>query len=65
MNKKDFWTLMIMNITSLILLVECFCGLDIAVCYLCVWSIISLVTHICVLKDYVFIPVFVREDLTK
>ena len=65
MNKKDFWTLMLMNITSLGLLIEYLCELETALCCLCVWTIISLVTHIYVLKDYVFTPVFVKEDYTK
>ena len=65
MNKKDFWTLLIMNITSIILLIECWCGLELALWCLCAWTIISMVVHICVLKDYIFTFEFVKEDYTK
>ena len=65
MNKKDFWTLLIMDIVSIILLIECWCSLDIAVCCLCAWSIISAIVHICVLKDYVVTFGFVKEDYTR
>ncbi len=65
MNKKDFWILMLCNIISAILLVECFCGLEAAIWCLCGWSIISAATHICVLKDYAITYSFVQKDYTK
>lgn len=65
MNKKDFWTLMLFNLASLILLIEHLCGLELAIWVLCIWTIISLIVHICILKDYIFTFGFVKEDHTK
>jgi hypothetical protein len=65
MNKKDFIGLMLCNAVALILLIEHWCGLELALPMLGIWSIVSLIIHICVLKDYMFISVFVREDLTR
>lgn len=65
MNKKDFWTLMICDIAVLVLLIEHWCGLELALPFMCVWTIISLIVHICVLKDYIFTFGFVKEDHTK
>lgn len=65
MNKKDFWTLIACNLGTLILLIEHLCGLEIALECMCVWTIISMIIHICVLKDYIFIREFVNEDSTK
>lgn len=65
MNRKDFWTLMIFDLTSLVLVIEHLCGLSLALECLCVWTVFSLIVHICVLRDYVVIPVFIREDHTK
>ncbi len=65
MNKKDFWTLLVMNLTSLILLIEHWCGLEAAIWVLCVWTAVSLITHIWVLRDYVVTYEFVREDYVK
>ena len=65
MNKKDFWTLMLCNIVSAILLVESFCGLEAAFYTLCIWSVISAVTHICVLRNYVITYSYVQKDYKK
>lgn len=65
MNKKDFWTLVVMNLTTLILLIECWCGLEAAIWCLCGWSIISAVTHICVLKDYAVTYSYIQKDYKK
>ena len=62
MNKKDFWTLVIMNVVSLILLIECCCGLETAICCLCVWTIISMIVHIWVLSFYVRLSIFIEEE---
>ena len=61
MNKKDFRTLITFNLVTLILLVEHWCGLELALAFMCVWTIISLVVHIWVLKDYVF-TVTIEEE---
>lgn len=65
MNKKDFWTLVLFDLTSLILLIELLCGLELALFCFCAWTIISLIVHICVLKDYVIVHEFIRKDHTK
>ena len=46
MNKKDFLTLIVCNIVSVILFVELLVGLEAAFVCLVVWTIISLVIHI-------------------
>jgi hypothetical protein len=61
MNKKDFWTLIIFNFVTLVLLIEHLCGLQLALPFMCVWTIMSLIVHICVLKDYVF-TVTIEEE---
>jgi hypothetical protein len=65
MNKKDFWTLMLFNFVSVILLIECWCGLELALQCMCVWVIVSLLVHIGILKNYVISYSFVREDYTR
>ncbi len=62
MNKKDFWTLMFCNFVTALLLIEHLSGLDIALECMCVWTIISMLIHIHILKDYVRISVFVKES---
>lgn len=61
MNKKDFFTLMACNLTTLILLIEHFCGMDLALEYMCVWTAISMIIHIFILRDYVVIHGYVQE----
>ena len=61
MNKKDFWTLMACNLTTLILLVEHFCGMDMALECMCVWTMVSMLIHIHILRDYVRLSVVVEE----
>jgi hypothetical protein len=61
MNKKDFFTLMACNLTTLILLIEHFCGMDLALECMCVWTVISMIIHIFVLRDYVIIHGYVQE----
>ena len=65
MNKKDFITLFVSFITTLILLIEHWCGLPLAFEFMCVWTIIFLITFICVTLKYVKVSVFVREDYTR
>jgi hypothetical protein len=61
MNKKDFWTLVLFNLGTLILLIEHFCGVELALSFMCGWTIISLIAHILVLKDYLF-TVTIEEE---
>jgi hypothetical protein len=61
MNKKDFFTLMACNLTTLVLLIEHFCGMDLALECMCVWTVISMIIHIFVLRDYVIIHGYVQE----
>lgn len=62
MNKKDFLTLLVCNIVSVILFVELMVGLEAALVCLVAWTVISLVIHICVLWDYVK-PVIIIEEV--
>jgi hypothetical protein len=61
MNKKDFFGLMFCNAVTLVLLLEHLCGLELALPFMCVWTIISLIVHICILKDYIF-TVTIEEE---
>ena len=61
MNKKDFFTLMACNLTTLVLLIEHFCGMDLALECMCVWTAISMIIHIFILRDYVIIHGYVQE----
>ena len=65
MNKKDFWTLIGCNICSLIILFEYICGLELALQSLCLWSVISAIVHINILRNYVVVNKFVRKDYTR
>ena len=65
MNKKDFWILVLCNITTLILLIEHWCGVPLALEFMCVTSIISMIVHVCILKDYIRFYSFVKEDHTR
>lgn len=65
MNKNDFLTLLIMNIVSLALLIEHWCGLELAISYFCGWMIVSMITHIYILRDYIVKAAFVKEDYTR
>lgn len=62
MNKKAFWTLMACNFVTLILLVEHLCGLDIALECMCLWTALSMIIHIYILRDYVRLSVVVEEE---
>jgi hypothetical protein len=53
MNKKDFRILCVFNAVSLALLIEHRCGLELALPLLCVWTAISLVAHVMILKNYI------------
>lgn len=61
MNKKDFWTIIICNLVVLILLIEYLCGLDVAFECMVVWTVISLLVHIYILKDYVRLSITTEE----
>ena len=65
MNKKDFLGLLFFNASTLLLIVEYLCGYELAIWSLCIWSMVSAIAHICILRNYVKIPVYVKEDYTK
>ena len=65
MNKKDFWILLSCDIAVVVLLIEYLCGLELALECMCLCTIVSLITHIGILRHYVNKPVFVRKDCTK
>ena len=65
MNKKDFWILMLFDFISVLLIIECWCGLELALPCMCGWVIVTLIVHICVLKNYVVSHCFVHEDYTR
>ena len=53
MNKRDVMKLLVLNITHLGLIIESLVfKLDVAFPLLMIWTVISLVAHICILKDY-------------
>ena len=62
MNKKDFWTLMGCNFVTLTLLIEHLCGLDIALECLCVCTVISLIIHLYIFRDYVRFAISIKEE---
>ena len=57
MNKKEFIALFTCNITTLILLIEHWCGIPLALESACIWGIISLLIQIYVLRDHIKICV--------
>jgi hypothetical protein len=65
MNKKDFWTLILCNAVAVVLLIQHFCKIPIAFECFCIWTLISMLIHIGILRDYVKVPVFVKEDHTR
>jgi hypothetical protein len=64
-NKKNLITSLALNFVSLILLIEHWCGLEAAIYVLVGWTILSLIIHINILRDYIIVHKFVREDHTK
>lgn len=65
MNKKDFCMLMLFDFGSFVLLIEHLFGLDLAFGIFSIWTIISMLVHIYILRDYVVTHEFVREDHTR
>jgi hypothetical protein len=61
MNKKDFLTLIIFDFVALIMLIEHWCGLELALSFMCVWTAVSMLVHILVLKDYIF-TITIKEE---
>lgn len=53
MNKGDFYKLLVLNITHVILIIEWLFGLELAFQLLICWTIISLIAHIYILRDYI------------
>jgi hypothetical protein len=65
MSKKDFWTLMFCNLVTVTLLIEHLCGLCLALEIMCIWTSISILAHISILRDYVKVSKFVHHDYTR
>jgi hypothetical protein len=62
MNKKDFWFLMLCNLVTVTLLIEHLCGLCLSLECLCIWTVISLLIHIAILRDYIQLSIEVEEE---
>lgn len=65
MSKKDFWTLMFCNLVTVTLLIEHLCGLWLALEIMCIWTSISTLAYISILRDYVKVSKFVHRDYTR
>ena len=61
MNKKDFWTLVLCNLVTVTLLIECLFGLCLSLECLCIWTLISLLIHIAILRDYIRVTIEVED----
>jgi hypothetical protein len=62
MDKKDFWSLMFCNLVTVTLLIEHLCGLCLALELMCIWSIISILIHISILRNYIKLITIIEED---
>ena len=62
MNKKDFLALVVCNLGTLALLIEHWCGVGLALKWMCIWTLISMIIHVCVLRNYLRIDVTVVEE---
>lgn len=62
MNKKDFWFLMLCNLVTVTLLIENLCDLCLSLECLCIWTVISLLIHIVILRDYIQLSIEVEEE---
>ena len=57
MNKKDFLVSLLLNVVSILLIIEYIWGLELAFSCLILWTIISLLGHMYILRDYIYIKV--------
>jgi hypothetical protein len=62
MNKKDFLSLMFCDLVAVILLIEHYCKLDLAIWCLGGWTIASLLIHINILWKYIKPVITFEED---
>lgn len=62
MNKKDFWTMLGFDFTVFVLLIEHIAGLELAFELMIATTIISLLVHIHILKDYVRLAISIEEE---
>ena len=62
MNKKDFWSLMACNLITVVLLIEHLCGLEKALECMALWTIVSMIIHIYILRDYVRLSITTEEE---
>jgi hypothetical protein len=65
MNRQNLMCLITCNVVTTGLLIEYFCGVPHSLELLCVSTVVSLIAHICVLKDHVRLSRFVKEDYTR
>ena len=61
MQKKDFWTLVVCNLVTVILIIEHFCGMDLALEFMIGWQILNMIIHIYVLRDYARPTITIEE----
>jgi hypothetical protein len=62
MDKKDFWSLMFCNLVTVTLLIEHLCGLCLALELMCIWSTISILIHISIIRNYIKLITIIEED---
>ena len=61
MQKKDFWTLVVCNFVTVILLIEHLCSMDLALEFMIGWQMLNMIIHIHILRDYVRFTVIEEE----
>lgn len=62
MKKKDFWTLIGCDAAIAVLILEHLAGLEVAIHCLSIWTIITLIIHIAILKEYIVIGIGTAEE---
>ncbi len=61
MQKKDFWTLVVCNLATVVLLIEHLCGMNLALEFMIGWQMLNMIIHIHILRDYVRLTVVEEE----
>ena len=62
MQKKDFLMLMLCNLTTVGLLIEHLCGMNLALEFMIVWQMLNMIIHFCILRDYAK-PIIIEEEI--
>lgn len=62
MKKKDFWILIGCDAAIVALILEHLAGLEVAIHCLSIWTIITLIIHIAILKEYIIIGTEIVEE---